>query len=143
MPQLRASLVCVLRRIGTFTWQGRDFGAWPVTIARNLAADHFKSGRLEVTTSELLEAGEAESSAEDRVLQLLPNADLLNAVRRIPRSLAPGLHRLLTLGTRAGIPQRVPAANAPVSAVAARLLCVNQMFLLTLIRVSRAWTVGP
>ncbi|MGW4874337.1 sigma factor, partial [Streptomyces chartreusis] len=25
-----------LRRIGTFTWQGRDFGAWLVTIARNL-----------------------------------------------------------------------------------------------------------
>ncbi|MER5878473.1 ECF subfamily RNA polymerase sigma factor, BldN family [Streptomyces sp. NPDC001910] len=74
-----------LRRIGTFTWQGRDFGAWLVTIARNLVADHFKSSRfrLEVTTDELLEAGECESSAEDRVLQLLPNADLLDAVRRL------------------------------------------------------------
>ncbi len=74
-----------LRRIGTFTWQGRDFGAWLVTIARNLIADHFKSGRfrLEVTTGELLEADEVESSAEDRVLLLLPNADLLNAVRRL------------------------------------------------------------
>ncbi len=29
-----------LRRISTFTWQGRDFGAWLVTIARNLVADH-------------------------------------------------------------------------------------------------------
>ncbi|MGW3312074.1 ECF subfamily RNA polymerase sigma factor, BldN family [Streptomyces sp. NPDC001073] len=74
-----------LRRIGTFTWQGRDFSAWLVTIARNLVADHFKSGRLrlEVTTGELLEAGEGESSAEDRVLQMLLNADLLNAVRRL------------------------------------------------------------
>ncbi|WP_055541857.1 sigma-70 family RNA polymerase sigma factor, partial [Streptomyces neyagawaensis] len=47
-----------LRRIGTFTWQGRDFGAWLVTIARNLVADHFKSSRfrLEVTTGEMLDA---------------------------------------------------------------------------------------
>ena len=45
-----------LRRIGTFTYQGRDFGAWLVTIARNLVADHFKSSRfrLEVTTGEML-----------------------------------------------------------------------------------------
>lgn len=37
-----------------YTWQGRDFGAWLVTIARNLVADHYKSGRvrLEVTTAE-------------------------------------------------------------------------------------------
>lgn len=34
-----------LKRIGSFTWQGRDLGAWLVTIARNLVADHFKSGR--------------------------------------------------------------------------------------------------
>jgi len=47
--------------------------------------DHFKSGRfrLEVTTGELLEVGEAESSAEDRVLELWQNTDLLNAVRRL------------------------------------------------------------
>ena len=46
-----------LRRIADFTWQGRDFGAWLVTIARNLVADHFKSGRyrLEVTTGEVID----------------------------------------------------------------------------------------
>lgn len=27
-----------LKRIGSFTWQGRDLGAWLVTIARNLVA---------------------------------------------------------------------------------------------------------
>ena len=32
-----------LARIHTFTWQGRDPGAWFVTIARNLVADHFKA----------------------------------------------------------------------------------------------------
>ena len=46
-----------LRRICDFHWQGKDFGAWLVTIARNLVADHFKSGRyrLEVCTAELIE----------------------------------------------------------------------------------------
>lgn len=53
-----------LRRISTFTWQGRDFGAWLVTIARNLVADHFKSSRfrLEVTTGEMLDANEVARS---------------------------------------------------------------------------------
>ena len=68
-----------LRRIGTFTWQGRDFGAWLVTIARNLVADHFKSSRfrLEVTTGEMLDANEVERSPEDSVLESLSNAALL------------------------------------------------------------------
>ncbi|WP_084704810.1 ECF subfamily RNA polymerase sigma factor, BldN family [Phaeacidiphilus oryzae] len=74
-----------LRRIGTFTWQGRDFGAWLVTIARNLVADHFKSSRfrLEVTTGEMLDANEVERSPEESVLESLSNAALLEAVRRL------------------------------------------------------------
>lgn len=74
-----------LRRIGTFTWQGRDFGAWLVTIARNLVADHFKSSRfrLEVTTGEMLDANEVERSPEESVLETLSNATLLDAVRRL------------------------------------------------------------
>ena len=74
-----------LRRIGTFTWQGRDFGAWLVTIARNLVADHFKSSRfrLEVTTGEMLDANEVERSPEDSVLEQLSNEALLTAVRKL------------------------------------------------------------
>src|SRR6478609_3636533 len=74
-----------LRRIGSFTWQGRDFGAWLVTIARNLVADHFKSSRfrLEVTTGEMLDANEVARSPEDSVLESLSNAALLQAVRRL------------------------------------------------------------
>jgi RNA polymerase sigma-70 factor, ECF subfamily len=74
-----------LRRIGSFTWQGRDFGAWLVTIARNLVTDHFKSGRyrLEVATSEMLDADRAEAGPEDAVVASLTHAALLDAVKRL------------------------------------------------------------
>jgi RNA polymerase sigma-70 factor (ECF subfamily) len=74
-----------LRRIGTFTWQGRDFGAWLVTIARNLVADHFKSSRyrLEVPTGEMMDSNETECSPEDSVLSYLSNRALLDAVCRL------------------------------------------------------------
>jgi RNA polymerase sigma-70 factor (ECF subfamily) len=74
-----------LRRISTFTWQGRDFGAWLVTIARNLVADHFKSSRhrLEVPTGEMLDSDQTESSPEDSVLAYLSNRALLDAVKQL------------------------------------------------------------
>lgn len=45
------------RRLGKFTWQGVDIGAWLITIARNRVNDHFKSARfrLESTTDEVSE----------------------------------------------------------------------------------------
>ncbi|MEU3463580.1 sigma-70 family RNA polymerase sigma factor [Streptomyces sp. NPDC006733] len=61
-----------LRRIDTFTWQGRDFRAWLVTIARNLVADHYKSGRFrrEVSTADPVE-DRSVPSTEDTVLDSL------------------------------------------------------------------------
>ncbi len=78
-----------LRRIGGVAWQGRDLGAWLVTIARNLIADHYKSGRyrLEVTTADMLDADSVERSAEGQpesaVLERLTNATLLDAVKKL------------------------------------------------------------
>ncbi|MGH8867164.1 MAG: ECF subfamily RNA polymerase sigma factor, BldN family [Actinomycetes bacterium] len=74
-----------LRRIGSFTWQGRDFGAWLVTIARNLVTDHFKSGRfrLEVTTAEMLDADRVEDGPEDSVVASITNVALFDAVKRL------------------------------------------------------------
>lgn len=45
-----------LRRLDSFSWQGKDIAAWFVTIARNLITDHRKSSRfrLEVTTEEIV-----------------------------------------------------------------------------------------
>jgi RNA polymerase sigma-70 factor, ECF subfamily len=75
-----------LRRIGTFTWQGRDVGAWFVTIARNLVADHYKSSRyrLETTTEDLSTVSrEVEESPEGAVLEALRDRALLDAVRQL------------------------------------------------------------
>ena len=46
-----------LRRISTVHEQGRDIGAWLVTIARNLVLDHVKSAqyRLSIPTAEILD----------------------------------------------------------------------------------------
>ncbi len=78
-----------LKRIGSFTWQGRDLGAWLVTIARNLVADHFKSGRyrLEVTTGDVLAADREdrgpEGSPEAAVVDHITNVALLSAVKQL------------------------------------------------------------
>jgi RNA polymerase sigma-70 factor (ECF subfamily) len=37
------TFVHAMRKIETFAWQGKDFGAWLTTIAHNLIADHYKS----------------------------------------------------------------------------------------------------
>ena len=74
-----------LRRITSFSWQGRDFAAWLVTIARNLIADHFKSGRyrLEVATADMLEADRTTEGPEGEVLDHLTNTTLLEAVKKL------------------------------------------------------------
>jgi RNA polymerase sigma-70 factor, ECF subfamily len=78
-----------LKRIGSVTWQGRDLGAWLVTIARNLVADHFKSGRyrLEVSTGDVLDADREdrgpEGSPESVVVDHITNVTLLTAVKQL------------------------------------------------------------
>ncbi|MFI9100358.1 sigma-70 family RNA polymerase sigma factor [Streptomyces fildesensis] len=84
-----------LRRIDTFTWQGRDFRAWLATIARNLVADHFNSGCLghEVSTAEISAGEELVPSTEDTVLEALSSS----AVRVALVNLSAEQRRVLTL----------------------------------------------
>jgi RNA polymerase sigma-70 factor (ECF subfamily) len=76
-----------LRRISSFTWQGRDVGAWFVTIARNLIADHYKSGRyrLELTTEDvsISSAAPVQAGPENEVLEAMQNKVLLEAVKQL------------------------------------------------------------
>lgn len=78
-----------LRRIGSVQWQGRDLGAWLVTIARNLIADHFKSGRfrLEVSTADMLDEDRVDHGAgsrpETETIERLTNETLLAAVKKL------------------------------------------------------------
>ena len=74
-----------LRRITSVTYQGRDVGAWFVTIARNLVLDHVKSSRfrLEVTTAEVDDSRRVEVGPEQQVLAGATRTALLECVRQL------------------------------------------------------------
>ncbi|HWJ81950.1 MAG TPA: sigma-70 family RNA polymerase sigma factor [Nocardioides sp.] len=75
-----------LRNVSSFRWQGKDFGAWLMTIARNLATDHFKAGRtrLELTTEDMGQHDDTTEGPETAVLQSLTNEILLEALTKLP-----------------------------------------------------------
>jgi RNA polymerase sigma-70 factor (ECF subfamily) len=79
------TFVRALRRIDSLSFQGRDVGAWLVTIARNLVLDHVKSSRyrLEVATADMRDADRATAGPEDAVVQRLTNEQLLACVRKL------------------------------------------------------------
>lgn len=76
-----------LRRISTVHEQGRDIGAWLVTIARNLVLDHVKSAqyRLCAPTEEIVDAHleQAGDTTEAAALAGLDQRALLEAVKRL------------------------------------------------------------
>lgn len=75
-----------LRSMTGFRWQGKDFGAWLMTIARNLATDHFKAGRtrLELTTEDMSLHDDATEGPESVVLAELTNEILLDSLAKLP-----------------------------------------------------------
>lgn len=75
-----------LRSMDGFRWQGKDFGAWLMTIARNLATDHFKAGRtrLETTTEDMAPHDSATEGPEAAVLASLTSETLLRAIGTLP-----------------------------------------------------------
>ncbi|WP_254185214.1 sigma-70 family RNA polymerase sigma factor [Nocardioides panacis] len=75
-----------LRSMGSFRWQGKDFGAWLMTIARNLTTDHFKAGRtrLEFATEDMSPHDRSTEGPEGSVLAALTNEALLTALTELP-----------------------------------------------------------
>jgi RNA polymerase sigma-70 factor (TIGR02952 family) len=74
-----------MRRIDSFTWQGKDIAAWFVTIARNLIADHVKSAkfRFEVATADMRDADERVDAPDTEVLTRLRDERLVSAIREL------------------------------------------------------------
>lgn len=78
-----------LRGIDRFTWQGRDPGAWLITIARNLITDHYKSSRynLERPTPDMRDAERVDhdpaADPEAAAIAYLTSTELLRAVRQL------------------------------------------------------------
>lgn len=87
--------VRALRGISRFVWlPGSTFGAWLLTIARNLVIDHIKSGRTRLETvadpaevaaqvHDVLAAG-PDTDPETTTLTHETNLALLHAVNRLP-----------------------------------------------------------
>jgi RNA polymerase sigma-70 factor (TIGR02952 family) len=79
------TFVRALRRIDSLSFQGRDVGAWLVTIARNIVLDHVKSSRyrLEVATADMRDADRVTEGPEDAVVAHMTNRELLACVRQL------------------------------------------------------------
>ncbi len=73
------------RRINSISYQGRDVGAWFVTIARNIVLDHVKSSRfrLEVSTADPDDGQAVAVGPETQVLANIAHAELLSCVEQL------------------------------------------------------------
>jgi RNA polymerase sigma-70 factor, ECF subfamily len=79
------TFIRALRRIDSFSWQGKDIAAWFVTIARNLITDNAKSARfrLEVTTADMIDADQRVDGPENEVLRRLRDTRLFEAIKSL------------------------------------------------------------
>src|ERR1019366_7201704 len=79
------TFIRALRRIDSFSWQGKDIAAWFVTIARNLITDNVKSARfrLEVATADMIDADRRVEGPENEVLTHLRDTALFEAIKAL------------------------------------------------------------
>jgi RNA polymerase sigma-70 factor (ECF subfamily) len=81
------TFVRAFRRISSVSYQGRDIGAWFVTIARNLVLDHVKSSRyrLEQATPEITDVApdSHRPGPESEVIAGATHQELLRCVAKL------------------------------------------------------------
>jgi RNA polymerase sigma-70 factor (ECF subfamily) len=81
------TFVRAFRRISSVSYQGRDIGAWFVTIARNLVLDHVKSSRyrLEQATPEITDVApdSGRPGPESEVIAGATHEELLRCVAKL------------------------------------------------------------
>jgi RNA polymerase sigma-70 factor, ECF subfamily len=81
------TFVRAFRRIASVSYQGRDIGAWFVTIARNLVLDHVKSSRyrLEQATPEITDVApdQHRPGPESEVIAGATHEELLRCVAKL------------------------------------------------------------
>lgn len=70
------------RRLGQFEWQGKDLGAWIMTIARNRVHDHFKSARFRMERSAEIDADRHDGSRVERPDAIAEGRDLARSLGR-------------------------------------------------------------
>ncbi|MXM67024.1 sigma-70 family RNA polymerase sigma factor [Streptomyces sp. HUCO-GS316] len=80
-----------LRGIGGFAWQGREFTAWLITIARNLYLDEMSRSRtrLETLVAEVQDTESPDCGTESLALRELEAVEACETVRRALRTLSP------------------------------------------------------
>lgn len=80
------AFVRALRALPRFTWQGRDFGAWLTTIARNLINDHYKSSRTkrEIVADDLPDADDHRDGPEHQAVAHDTHDTLMSAIQELP-----------------------------------------------------------
>lgn len=74
-----------LRNLDRFAWQGVDFGAWLLTIARNRVTDHYKSARvrLEHVTDDVIDQATDDGDPERTSADHEVARDLRGALLRL------------------------------------------------------------
>jgi RNA polymerase sigma-70 factor (ECF subfamily) len=85
-----------LRGIERWKWEGKDFGAWLATIAKNLTVDHYKSSRYRksVTVGDYSDLGvdigdtSRDSDPADVLIAKIQGRDLANALHHITQDQA-------------------------------------------------------
>jgi RNA polymerase sigma-70 factor (ECF subfamily) len=95
----QAAWLRALRRLPQYQDQGKDVGAWLVTIARNLVADHYKSGRyrLEVTTGDVLDTDQTDDHRFADPIDVVGAMDESSRLVQLVRKLNPQQQEVIIL----------------------------------------------